>query len=453
MARSTPTIITSLFGPQRLGRYAEWFAVAVAVALPWSTTLTGVFITLWLVTLIPSLDVLKMRYKPWIPVGGLPIPVALWTLAVVGMLWAHAPLAERIAGLNSFHKLLAIPLLMLQFRETDRGKWVLIGFLVSCTVMLIVSWGLVLLPDLPWRGRLRVAGGRPMIGMPIKDYIAQSTVFTLCIFGLAEGAFLAWHKARRPLAVAIVLLAIVFLANILYVATSRTALVAVPILLVLFAFLRLGWKGAASLLIAIMVLVATAWATSPYLRERVTILFEEVQNYQPSGPSTSVGERLEFWRKSVIIIADAPVFGHGTGSIREQFRQSAVGQTGVAGLASANPHNQIFAIAIQLGLLGTLVLLVMWVAHLRLFCGPGLAAGIGLAVVVQNIVSSLFNSSLFDFTHGWLYVWGVGVLCGMMLYQSPDAQARFDASAKALVSRFKVSFVRAGSHFRPGRQR
>ena len=31
--------------------------------------------------------------------GGLPIPVALWTLAVVGMLWAHAPLAERIVDL------------------------------------------------------------------------------------------------------------------------------------------------------------------------------------------------------------------------------------------------------------------------------------------------------------------------------------------------------------------
>ena len=120
----------------------------------------------------------------------------------------------------------------------------------------------------------------------------------------------------------------------------------------------------------------------------------------------------------------------------------------MAGLASTNPHNQIFAIAIQLGLVGTLVLLVMWVAHLRLFCGPGLATGIGLVVVVQNIVSSFFNSSLFDFTHGWLYVWGVGVLGGMMLHQSPDAGARFDASAKAMVSRLKMSFARAGSLFR-----
>jgi O-antigen ligase len=120
--------------------------------------------------------------------------------------------------------------------------------------------------------------------------------------------------------------------------------------------------------------------------------------------------------KSVTIIADAPLLGHGTGSIGEQFRRTVVGQTGMAALASTNPHNQVFAIAIQLGLVGALLLLAMWIAHLRFFRGAGMAAGIGLLIVAQNIISSLFNSSLFDFTHGWAYVLGVGVLCGMVLH-------------------------------------
>ena len=72
------------------------------------------------------------------------LPVALWPLAAAGMLWADVSLAERIDGLNSFHKLLAIPLLAIQFREFGRGMWVLVGFLVSCTVLLLVSWGLIL---------------------------------------------------------------------------------------------------------------------------------------------------------------------------------------------------------------------------------------------------------------------------------------------------------------------
>ena len=57
----------------------------------------------------------------------------------------------------------------------------------------------------------------------------------------------------------------------------------------------------------------------------------------------------------------------------------------------------------------------MWFAHLALFRGGGLAQWIGLMIVVQNIVGSLFNSHLFDFGQGWIYVFGVGVAGGMVL--------------------------------------
>src|ERR1039458_9473859 len=45
----------------------------------------------------------------------------------------------------------------------------------------------------------------------------------------------------------------------------------------------------------------------------------------------------------------------------------------------------------------------------------GLAEWIGLVIVVQNIVGSLFNSHLFDFVQGWVYVFGVGVAGGIAL--------------------------------------
>jgi hypothetical protein len=35
--------------------------------------------------------------------------------------------------------------------------------------------------------------------------------------------------------------------------------------------------------------------------------------------------------------------------------------------------------------------------------------------VAQNIFTSLFNSHLFDFHEGWMYVLGVGVAGGMAL--------------------------------------
>ena len=78
-------------------------------------------------------------------------------------------------------------------------------------------------------------------------------------------------------------------------------------------------------------------------------------------------------------------------------------------------------VAIQLGIVGGAILIAMWIAHLALFRGPGLVSWIGLVIVTQNIVSSLFNSHLFDFFHGWLYVFGVGVVGGMALREKSNA--------------------------------
>jgi O-antigen ligase len=168
--------------------------------------------------------------------------------------------------------------------------------------------------------------------------------------------------------------------------------------------------------------LAVAWPTSPPLRARVTELFDVILDHRPQAISSPVEQRIEFWQKSLVIISQAPIFGHGTGSIRRQFDLLAAGHTGMAGLASANPHNQILATAIQLGLVGAVLLLAMWVAHLLFFFAPSLPAGIALAVVVQNVIGSQFNSSLFDFTQGWMYVLGIGVLGGMIVRDSFNNQ-------------------------------
>jgi len=289
MAWSAGALVANLRDREKWARCADWLAILVAVELPWSTTGTVILLLLALLAGIGARDFKGWRDQALTPAGGL--PVALWALAVIGMLWADAPLAERFDGMSSLTKLLAIPLLLAHFRRSERGVWVLIAFVASSAILLVLSWGLVLLPDLSWRGRDKWTPG-----IPVKDYIAQAQVFTLCVFGLCEGAVLAWRKGRRRLAAGLMLLALAFLANVLYVAPSRTALVTIPILLMLFGVLRFGWKGAAGVLMLTAALALAAWQTSPTLRHRVTMLQEEVRDFDPKGADTSTGERLEFWR-------------------------------------------------------------------------------------------------------------------------------------------------------------
>ena len=405
---------------RRLADAAEWLAVALAVSLPWSTSATGILVALWLLAIIPTLGIAEIRRELATPAGGL--PVLLWGCAVAGMLWADVPWAERLDGLNSFHKLLFIPLLFVQFRNGADGRRVLLGFLASCTVLMVLSWELMLFGMLPLQGK--------GFGVPVKDSISQAAIFSVCIFVLADRGYAAWCAAQRRQAAAVALLALAFLATVLAMSTSRTALVVIPVLLVLLGLKRIGWTGAVGLVLGFAAIVVVVWPLSVPLQTRVSLLYDEVLNYRSDAASTPAGERLEYWRKSAGFIAEAPVVGHGTGMIAELFRKASVDQTGMAGLASHNPHQQTLAVAIQLGLLGTVVLWAMWTAHLLLFRSATPAAWIGLVVAAQNIVGSLFNSHLFDFSQGWIYVLGVGVAGGAMLRAgravAPIAKGRYD---------------------------
>src|SRR4051794_35309401 len=114
--------IFSAFDRARLARIADWLAVGVAVAMPWSISASQILTAVWLLALIPTLDVAGMRREFRSAAGGL--PVLLWLLALVGMLWTDVPWSERYAGLEGFHKLLVIPLLLAQFRRSGRGIYV-----------------------------------------------------------------------------------------------------------------------------------------------------------------------------------------------------------------------------------------------------------------------------------------------------------------------------------------
>jgi O-antigen ligase len=402
------TLTATFFDRARLERAADALAVAAVVSMPWSTTATSILLVLWLVVLVPTLDWPAVRREIWTPAGGLPVLFCL--LGIVGMLWADVPWPERFGGLNSFHRMLFIPLLLAQFRRSGNGRWVMIGFLASCVGLLLLSYFHAV-----WRTLYPAPYTNIFLpGIPVKDHILQSGEFQICVFGLAYAAVEAWRAQQRRLALVLALLACVFLANIVYIATGRTTVVVMPVLLALFGLRLFGWRGAAGVVIAGVLVGTIAWFSSPYLRGRVEQAGREVYLYETQNADTSSGERLEFWKKSLGFIAAAPVIGHGTGSIKQQF-STVVGTSGPSIYVSENPHQQTLTVAIQLGLLGVLVMYAMWFAHLMLFRAEGLVAWCGLVVVAQNIVSSLFNSHLFDFNQGWLYVFGVGVLGGTVL--------------------------------------
>jgi O-antigen ligase len=396
----------------RLAQTADALAIALAASLPWSTSATGILVGLWLLAFLPTIDLAGLRRVLSIPAAAL--VVVLVILAALGMLWSEAGWAPAFQGFSQFLKLLVIPLLFVHFRRSERGLWVFGAFLISCALLLMVSLILVAWPG-PFGWPLNTHG------IPVKDRIVQSGEFVLCAFGALYLALEFIRAGRRWAAIGLAALSGAFFANVLYVAASRTSLTVIPVLLVFFGLRRSGWKGALALVAAGAVLGGLIWISSPHLRERISDLSKEVQTYETAREATSSGLRIDYWTKAVGFIKDAPVIGHGTGTIRQLFERAAAGDRE---WQTANPHNQSLAVGIQLGVIGIVALWALWLSHFLLFRGEaGLIAWIGEIVVVQNIVSSLFNSHLFDFTQGWIYVIGVGVAGGMILRRRAAAKS------------------------------
>jgi len=256
-------------------------------------------------------------------------------------------------------------------------------------------------------------------GVPVKNYIDQSQEFALCAVVLAYPIVTLLRAGRIRPAMLLTAISLSFVVNMLFISVSRTALVTMPIMLAVFALLHLKWRSVVVILCASAVMGGLAWSTSPKLRGTAETFIRDYQIYKERNIPTSIGLRLVFWQKSLRFISEAPIFGHGTGSIRSLFEEAAVDQFGAAAEVVANPHNQTLNVAIQWGAIGVVMLYAMWLVHLLLFRGEGLAAWIGLMAVVQNIFTSLFNSHLVDFNEGWMYVLGVGVAGGMVLTKRP----------------------------------
>ncbi len=391
---------------------ADYLVIAIVASLPWSTSLTGILVALWALAFAFTIDRVSLARITPMPIAA--VPLILVALAILGMFWAQVGWPERLAGAAAYLKLLAIPPLLVQFSRSSGGERALTAFLISATVLLAISWLLVLVPGLPWHVKYP--------GVPVKDYIIQSGVFTVCFFALLERAFVTW-PASHSRSLALVVLAFVFLGNIFFVALGRTSLVVIVVLLILFQLRHFGRRSMAAFTAAAIALGVIAWATSPYLRYRVVHLFEELDTSGSPDGNNSAGYRIQFWKMSLQIVGEAPLLGHGTGSTRSMFAEVTHADP-LAPDATTNPHNQILAVAIPLGLAGVMLLLAMWIVHLRMFLtAPGQVSWIGLIVVSQNVVGSLFNSHIFDFTQGWFYVLGVGVAGGMVLNHTAQRAA------------------------------
>jgi O-antigen ligase len=238
---------------------------------------------------------------------------------------------------------------------------------------------------------------------PFKHRITHS-------FLMAFGAYLFALKARlsrrRPVFILFALLSIAALGNVLFIVSGRTGYVVALVLGAYFLIVGWRWRGVAVAAVVLLVLCGAVYLMpSSIPHQRLSVMAEEMTKWQPGRPeTTSVGYRLEFYRNSLLLIGEHPLFGAGTGGFTGAYA-SLVKGTGME--ASVNPHNEYLMVTVQLGFVGLLLMLWLFITQWRkasdLPEGFERPAARGLVLLILS--ASMVTSTLIDHTEGLFFVW------------------------------------------------
>lgn len=395
---------------------ARWAAVAMGFSIPISVALDSLLALVILLACLLTIgyrgksDAIRANPVAW-------LAIALFFFYLIGCAYSIGNQEDILTGLGKAARLMFIPLLLIVFQDaaTRRRAWY--GFIGAMLLTLVLSY-LLWLGLLPKWEIIRGDAANPVI---FKLHITHNLFMAFTAFACAVQARYAATPRRRGIWVALALLAAF---NVLFMVQGRTGHLVLLVLLIYIGIVWLRWKGVAITLAAIAVLAALAYALpSSSLHQRAVLAYHEFSAAQPDvAATTSVGQRMEFYRNTLEIVRQRPLLGAGTGGFRQAYAEQV---RGTGRVATHNPHNEYLMVAAQLGLAGLLLLLalfaVQWHAAARLpaMREQMLARGMVLSIMVASAVSS----TLIDHAEGWFYVWMSGLLFAALKSAHPSQGA------------------------------
>jgi O-antigen ligase len=381
----------------KLDLVARCFAVAFAFFLPLSTTFSDIcFISAVFFSVIAGPLRQKFAMIKQTPVCYLFL--GLFLLLFIGTFYSRLAFTEAFDFFSKYDKLLFAVLLLPLFAEEKWRKYAIYAFLVAMIVTLLLSYS----KYFGWTNYKEKFQDSSSV---FRNHIEQNFLMAFACYFLA----LQWTVQQRFRWVTVILL-ILALVNTLFINEGRSGYLLVVILMALFVWQTLRWRGLFVGTIAILILLFGAYFSSSTFQARVQSLGSDWSQYMQGHLwTTSLGQRVSYDKASLEIIRQHPVIGIGTGSFSDEFHRL----NPLATVASDNPHNEYFNIATQLGFVGLLLLLAMFATifydskNLPLYYRR-----LVRAVTLAIMIGSLFNSWIMDTTEGHFFVYFVMVCFG-----------------------------------------
>lgn len=347
-------------------------------------------------------------------------PIVLVILMAFGLslLWTQADLEPALMGFIKHGKLLEILLLVSLIRTAHEARSGIIAFAAGQGFLLLSSWLLAAGIPVPWVS----ASGYDVRNVVFSSYLDQSVMF-------ATTAAIFWHlradKLWPPwLGVVSTAAAMINVVLVLEARTGYAVALVVIALAVMWAMPR-RIRFVALISTPIVILLAL-YLGSTQIHDRLSKVVQESESYatrgaiqtNPGAGDNSSVIRLNAWRRSVQAIEEDLWRGHGVGSWTITVQRIA-GPSGALLFGegkTGNPHQEYLLWGVELGVAGTLLLLLLilcLVRDARQF-EPRIARAT-LSVVAAMAVTCLFNSALYDSLIGDYFCVALGLLTALGL--------------------------------------
>lgn len=345
------------------------------------------------------------------------ILVILITFAL-SLFWSKAPSDIALMALIKHSKLLEVAMLVMLIRNAREARLALLVFFGSQAFLILSSWIMAAGYRVPW------ATSNTLVP-EYKNVVYSTYLDQTLIFAAAAAVF--WHLRHqwRKAPWVAGLLAVSAIANNLFLQVGKTGYLASLMVLTLAVMWEIPPKWRITALLVFPVLMAgLMYAGSAKFQSKVAQVMTESQSYSQQGDAVgSSGFRLNAWHRSLQAMAEQPLIGHGVGSWTLTVKRIEGPQaTNVYGDGlTSNPHQEFLLWGVELGVGGTLLLILLVVALVRdamQFETPLQRALI--SVVAVMVLGCSFNSSLYDALIGDFFCVTLGLLLALgVRHQSP----------------------------------
>lgn len=349
------------------------------------------------------------------PVAGFNILFFLCLL--IATFWGLAPYIERFEFAAKYIDMLYVSILLPYFFGARERYRAFIGFIAGGVTVLVLSYSLALgLIPLKWFPLTQADNA-----VVFKLHITYGWMMSCLVFSCLVISFRLSSK-NRLLSWLLGLIAAAATYNLLFMIQGRTGYFSMGILIGYLAFnyyrSHLNLNTFLFGLMAVAVLICITVLTDNPLKNRLSIAQTELSEWNKNkGSETSIGLRLDFYSNTWDIIKKHPLLGVGTGSLGAAYQERIAGSQMIH---TKNPHNEYLLMTAQLGLLGFLLIvglfITIWRSAKHL---PQLEMTLARGLLLAFSSGCLFNSFLLDNTEGLFFAWACAVLFGSYKTYTP----------------------------------